>query len=65
MSVILNSIAITFGRAQLIWTRYHPDIWERIGSQDRTLAPTFRDYYRAVPEGMVDIAGGDYPACSS
>ncbi len=43
--------------------RYHPDIlWSDIGyPQDERLPQLFADYYKAVPEGMVNDRWGDYP----
>ena len=43
--------------------RYHPDIlWSDIGyPNDSRLPQLFKDYYAAVPEGMVDDRWGDYP----
>ncbi len=44
--------------------RYHPDIlWSDIGyPEDARLPQLFRDYYAAVPEGMVDDRWSDYPS---
>ena len=44
--------------------RYHPDIlWSDIGyPEDPRLPQLFRDYYQAVPTGMVDDRWGDFPA---
>lgn len=43
--------------------RYHPDIlWSDIGyPNDERLPQLFADYYKAVPEGMVDDRWSDYP----
>lgn len=43
--------------------RYHPDVlWSDIGYPvDPRLPQLFKDYYRAVPEGMVNDRWGNYP----